>query len=319
MYTRAVGKHHPMCQGQCLVPAVGCLNMCPLSTSLIVGPSALWYYQFYATSNFGILSLVTLLLVGSLGCLFSAYCTEPGLLPTIDEDIEDIANNDPHAKPTRPKKLVLLPGEGKGSDLVEFRAKYCRDTGNTIENFDHFCPWTGNAVGVRNYRYYFCFLVFTTALALTVGGTSAVAVIILFNDVTTPPAPPKPPEPVQQSIILLWVLILFCSLILCLVGSLLSYHVPLVSRNMTTNEDIKGVYNGGSGGNGGSGRNNPYDKGCSQNWCHFLSTTIKCPRESYVCSDPTPGMNQKGGSYDRCCSEGENNGLLRDTKTHVHV
>ena len=42
----------------------------------------------------------------------------------------------------------------------------------TIERFDHFCPWTGNGVGIRNYHLFFYFLVFTNVHAIFVGVTS---------------------------------------------------------------------------------------------------------------------------------------------------
>ena len=143
--------------------------MSPLSVSLIVGPSSLWYIQFYSLSSISMLVFVTLCLLGSLGCLCTAYFTEPGLLPTVDEEMESA---DSDGKPSRPKKFVVLPGDDKRSDLVDFRAKNCRNTANTVEKFDHFCPWTGNAVGERNYRYYFCFLVFTNMLAMMTGGST---------------------------------------------------------------------------------------------------------------------------------------------------
>jgi hypothetical protein len=287
LYNRSVGRHTPICCGQCLIAKTGCLNMCPLSTVLIIGPSYLWYYLFYSTMSPFILLLIAILFFGSLSCLFTAYLTEPGLLPTVDEDVhEDVGNK----RPSRPKKLVVLPGEDKRSELLEFRAKYCRDTGNTIEKFDHFCPWTGNGVGVRNYRYYFCFLVFTTALALGVMATSAVAALNADSD--------------SSIVMIAWLLVVYCALILCLVGGLLAYHIPLVSKNMTTNEDIKSVYK----------ERNPYDRGCKTNWYFFILSTITCPRESYVCSDPTPGLHleSRRSGYDRCYNdEGEDNELLR--------
>jgi hypothetical protein len=227
------------------------------------------------------LILVTLCLLGSLGCLFTAYFTEPGLLPTVDEEIETSADG----KPSRPKKYVVLPGDEKRSDLLDFRAKYCRNTSNTVEKFDHFCPWTGNAVGVRNYRYYFCFLVFTNVLATVVLLTSCIAAVSLGSGGSSNS---------KQNLTLLWLLVVFCAIILMLVGSLLLYHVPLVSRNMTTNEDIKCVYSGANG-------RNPYDRGCMVNWCNFLKTTMQLPRCSYVSSN-----NSQIDFYD----DGEHNSLL---------
>ena len=51
-------------------------------------------------------------------------------------------------------------------DMELLRAKMCRQTDSCIWEFDHFCPWVGNAVGRRNYRSFVAFLTVVCALNL---------------------------------------------------------------------------------------------------------------------------------------------------------
>ena len=99
------------------------------------------------------------LFVSSVVFLYSARCIEPGILPC--EDVEGQTTIGGYAK-----KVVVLGGQTY--ELEQYRAKFVRETGNVVERFDHFCPWVGNAVGMRNYRHFVMFLTATNLLALLV-------------------------------------------------------------------------------------------------------------------------------------------------------
>ncbi|MEJ1275903.1 zinc finger DHHC domain containing 9 [Cricetulus griseus] len=118
------------------------------------------------------------------------------------------------------------------------RASHCSICDNCVERFDHHCPWVGNCVGKRNYRYFYLFILSLSLLTIYV---------FAFN------------------IVYVALKVLICFFTLWSVVGLTGFHTFLVALNQTTNEDIKGSW---------TGKNrvqNPYSHGnIVKNCCEVL-------------------------------------------------
>ncbi len=164
------------------------------------------------------------------------------------------------------------------------RTAHCSECNVCVEKFDHHCPWMGQCIGRRNYRYFLRFVTSVVALSAYTACFSALAayrasLLALHGDFIS--------RALQRAPMAL-VMLLFTSLILLCIGPLWIYHCMLVCKNRTTSEEVKETY----------GRSNPFSislaANCTEACCEALHEPRLLPRAlvSEVGTRDTLGLMQ---------------------------
>lgn len=147
------------------------------------------------------------------------------------------------------------------------RSSHCSVCDNCVQDFDHHCPWLGNCIGRRNYRFFYWYLVTLTLHMVYAFSCSLIYIIHLTN---------KEKFDLSNNDIVASIVI--CALIFILlffVCGLTIFHTYLISNGRTTYEQFSSRYP----------INSPFDNGCSGNWHRTFCLPIPpslLPPEPYI-------------------------------------
>ncbi|OMO72263.1 Zinc finger, DHHC-type, palmitoyltransferase [Corchorus olitorius] len=219
-----------------------------------------------------IMVLVNLILVAAI---------DPGIIPRGEQSsVEDVGCSNG----TRRKKVTVNGVQMKlkycqiCSIFRPPRSCHCAVCNNCVEKFDHHCPWIGQCIALRNYKFYLTFLVTALVFFIYIFGFSCWRIhqrmletgIGLFGMLR------NCPETLA--------LTLFSFAAILFLGGLIMFHSYLIAVNQTTYENFRYRYESSP---------NPYDKGIISNIKEVLFAPLPPSRVDFRAEMMIPRWNME--------------------------
>lgn len=243
----------PKCNFKKFLPAT-------FAWTVLVGTTGVFFYypcRFYLTSYPWVIVIQGVITFFVLANFTLATFMDPGAIPKAlpDEEREDDFRS-PLYKNTEVNGITVRM---KWCVTCKFyrppRSSHCSVCNHCIETFDHHCPWVNNCIGRRNYRYFFFFLVLLCVHMASIFALCLIYVLVKKENLSEV-------ETVVSMVIMILIALLFIP-----IYGLTGFHMVLVARGRTTNEQVTGKFKGGY---------NPFSNGCIHN-CFFSLCSPQFP------------------------------------------